>query len=83
MDRRIQVLYAEEFDRPDPFEMERLVLDLTHKYQLFSDAGQNGQLIVNGSNVNFIKTMKHMLNENTEYEKEKPEEMVYGKGSDL
>ena len=35
MDRRIQVLYAEEFDRPDPFEMERLVLDLTHRYGLF------------------------------------------------
>jgi hypothetical protein len=77
MDRRIQVLYAEEFDRPDPFEMERLVLDLTHKYSLFSDAGQNGQLIVDGSNVNFIKTMKHMLNENMEYEKEKPEDGIY------
>jgi hypothetical protein len=77
MDRRIQVLYAEEFDRPDPFEMERLVLDLTHKYSLFSDAGQNGQLIVDGSNVNFIKTMKHMLNENMNYEKEKPEDGIW------
>lgn len=77
MDGRIQVLYAEEFERPDPFEMERLVLDLVQKYNLFEGTKQNGQLIVDGSNVNFIKTMKHMLNENVNYEKEKPEDGVW------
>src|SRR5215211_6828376 len=77
MDRRIQVLYAEEFDRPDPFEMERLALDLTRKYSLFEGTTQNGQLIVDGSNVNFIKSMKHMLNENVHYEKEKPEDGIW------
>jgi hypothetical protein len=77
MDNRVQVLFAEEFDRPDPFEMERLTIDLAHKYSLFSDAGQNGQLLIDGANVNFIKAMKHMLNENVHYEEEKPEDGIY------
>ena len=77
MDNRVQVLYAEEFDRPDPFEMERLTLDLAHQYQLFNGTQQNGQLLVDGANVNFIKAMKHMLNENVHYEDEKPEDHIY------
>ena len=77
MDGRIQVLYAEEYDRPDPFEMERLALDLSHQYGLFEGNNQNGQLIVDGANVNFIKSMKHMLNENVHYEQEKPEDHIW------
>jgi hypothetical protein len=77
MDGRIQVLFAEEFDRPDPFEMERLSLDLSRKYGLFEGTQQNGQLLVDGANVNFIKSMKHMLNENIHYEDEKPEDHIY------
>lgn len=77
MDGRIQILYAEEFERPDPQEMEHLVLDLVLKYQLFEDRHQNGQIIVDGANVHFIKTLKFLLNENTEYENEKPEDYKY------
>jgi hypothetical protein len=77
MDGRIQVLYAEEFERPDPFEMERLSLDLSRKYGLFEGTHQNGQLLVDGANVNFIKSMKHMLNENVHYEDEKPEDHIF------
>jgi hypothetical protein len=74
MDGRIQVLYANEFDRPDPMEMERLAIDLTHQYGLFENNTQNGQVIVDGANVNFIKYMKMMLNENTHYEDEKEDD---------
>jgi hypothetical protein len=77
MDGRIQVLYADEFERPDPFEMERLALDLTRQYGLFEGTTQNGQLLVDGANVNFIKSMKHMLNENIHYEDEKVEDHIY------
>jgi len=77
MDGRIHIMHAEEFERPDPFEMERLVLDLTHKYGLFEGTHQNGQIIIDGANVNFIKSMKHMLNENVHYENEKPEDHIY------
>jgi hypothetical protein len=77
MDGRIQVLYAEEFDRPDPFEMERLSLELSRKYGLFEGTTQNGQLLVDGANVNFIKSMKHMLNENIHYEDENPEDHIF------
>jgi hypothetical protein len=74
MDGRIQVLYANEFDRPDPMEMERLAIDLTYQYGLFENNTQNGQVIVDGANVNFIKYMKMMLNENTHYEDEKEDD---------
>lgn len=77
MDSRIQVIYAEEFDRPDPFEMERLIIDLAHKYSIFDGMRQNGQILVDGSNVNLIKALKHMLNENVHYEDEKPEDGKY------
>ena len=43
------ILYAEEYDRPYPFQMERLALDLSHQYGLFECNNQNGQLIVDGA----------------------------------
>ena len=77
MDGRIQILYAQEFDRPEPYEMEQLILDLAHKYSLFEDNKQNGQIIVDGHNVSIIKSLKHRLNENTNYEDEKPEDAIW------
>ena len=77
MDGRIQILYASEFDRPEPNDMEQLLLDLAHKYALFTEAGQNGQIIVDGANVSLIKSLKHKLNEYTHYEEEKPEDQIW------
>ena len=77
MDGRIQILYADEFDRPEPHDMEQLVLDLAYKYRLFEGTTQNGQIIVDGANVSLIKSLKHKLNEYVHYEKEKPEDYQF------
>lgn len=68
VDGKIQVIYAKEFERPEPTEMERLVLDKARELGLFANNTSNGQIIVDGANINFCKYLKQMLNENTRYE---------------
>lgn len=69
VDGRIQVIYAKEFERPEPNEMERLVLDLVRDYNIFSSQQQqNGQILIDGANVNFCKYLKTMLGEYPNYE---------------
>lgn len=78
VDGRIQILYADEFERADPKDMEIRSLDLIRKYQLFIDGGRsNGQIVIDGANVNFIKYLKRQLNENTRYDEEKKEDYKY------
>jgi hypothetical protein len=77
MDGRIQILEAMEFERPSPQDMEQLTLDLIRKYNLFYNNNQNGQVIIDGANVAFIKWLKHMLNEYPNYDEEKPEDQKY------
>ena len=78
-DSRIQVLYAKEFDRPEPTEMERLVLNLTREYGLFNSNQSNGQIIVDAANINFIKYIKMMLNERTDYDDIEESDLKYCK----
>lgn len=68
VDGRIQVIAADEFERPEPREMETYALDLIRQLHLFEGQSQNGQVLVDGANVSFIKLLKHKLNENTNYE---------------
>jgi hypothetical protein len=69
VDGKIQILYAQDYERADPQEMEHLTLDLIRKYQMFMAGGRsNGQILVDGANVAFIKYLKRMLNENVQYE---------------
>ena len=78
VDGRIQILYADEFERADPKDMEIRSLDLIRKYNLFLDGGRsNGQIVIDGANVNFIKYLKRQLNENTRYDEEKKEDYKY------
>lgn len=80
VDGRIQILYANEFDRPEPTTMERLTLDLTRDYNLFSmGQQQNGQVIIDGANISFIKYLKTMLGEYTQYEELDPDDYKYMK----
>jgi hypothetical protein len=68
VDGRIQVVYAEEFDRPEPQDMERTVLNLIHQYAIFNNNQTNGQVIIDGANIAFAKYLKTMVNERTDYE---------------
>ena len=79
VDGRIQVLYADEFERPDPQYIEKLSIDLIRHYHLFENGSQNGQVIVDAANVVYIKYLKHKLNENTRYDEAKPEDYKYMK----
>jgi len=68
VDGRIQVVYAKEFDRPEPQEMERTVLDIIRQHGLFVNNATNGQILIDGANIAFAKYLKTMLNERTDYE---------------
>lgn len=77
VDGRIQVIAADEFERPEPRDMEKYSLDLIRQLRLFQDQSQNGQILVDGANVSFIKFLKHKLNENTNYEDDDPKDYKY------
>jgi hypothetical protein len=77
VDGRIQIIAAEEFERPDPKEMETFSLDMIRRLKLFQDQTQNGQILVDGANVAFIKYLKSMLNENTNYEDDEDKILKY------
>jgi len=71
VDGRIQIIAAEEFERPEPKEMESYALQLIRQLRIFegnNSSRQNGQILVDGANVSFIKFLKSMLNEPTNYE---------------
>ena len=78
VDGHIQILFADEYERADPKEMELLSLDLIRRYQMFIAGGKaNGQILVDGANVSFIKYLKKMLNENQRYDEEDPKDYMY------
>lgn len=80
VDGRIQITYAQEFERPDPIVMERLILDLTRDYSLFSiSQQQNGQIIIDGANIALVKYLKTMLGEYVNYDELKEEDLKYCK----
>jgi hypothetical protein len=65
-DGQIQVLYAEEFERPDFNEMLSKVWSLMVEYEL---SKKNGKIYVDGANPSVIKSLKLQLGEDPDYDK--------------
>ena len=59
----VRVIYAEEFERPNPQEIADLCFDFSRKYM-------NTWFIVDGSNRGFITELKIKFAEDTNYEKD-------------
>jgi hypothetical protein len=59
-DEHIQILYAEEFQRPDYNEMLDIVYELVSKYQV-------DKTYVDASNPSFIKSLKLRIGEKADY----------------
>jgi hypothetical protein len=68
VDQQIQVIYAEEFERPDYNEMLWLVAKLMQQYAYV-------RVYIDGSNPSFIKSLKRMIGEDEHYEKYTKEQM--------
>jgi hypothetical protein len=58
----IQILYAEEYHRPDYNEMLSVVYELMSKYQI-------DKVYVDGANPSFIRSLKLRLGEDADYDK--------------
>jgi Terminase RNaseH-like domain len=58
----VQILYAEEYHRPDYNEMLSLVYDLISKYQV-------DKAYIDGANPSFIKSLKLQIGEEADYDK--------------
>jgi len=67
-DQQIQVIYAEEFERPDYNEMLWLVAKLMQQYGYV-------RVYIDGSNPSFIKSLKRMIGEDEHYGKYTKEQM--------
>jgi hypothetical protein len=68
VNQKIQVVYAEEFERPDYNEMLWLVAKLMQQYGYV-------RVYIDGSNPSFIKSLKRMIGEDEQYEKYTKEQM--------
>ena len=68
VDQQIQVIYAEEFERPDYNEMLWLVAKLMQQYGYV-------RVYIDGANPSFIKSLKRMIGEDEHYEKHTKEQM--------
>jgi hypothetical protein len=66
VDGRVQILYADEFERPDFNEMIQKVWELYMKFQF---DGSVDRIYVDGANPSFISSLKLMLGEREDYEK--------------
>lgn len=75
MDQQVQVIYAEEFERPDYNEMLWLVAKLMQQYGYV-------RVYIDGANPSFIKSLKRMIGEDEHYEKYTKEQMerVFNEG---
>jgi hypothetical protein len=62
----VQMLYAEEFVRPDFNAMVSVAVDLIHKYNIIYN--DDSRVYVDGSANAFIRSLKIALNENHDYE---------------
>jgi hypothetical protein len=62
VDGIVQILYAEEYHRPDYNEMLSLVYGLISKYQV-------DKVYIDGANPSFIKSLKLQIGEEAEYDK--------------
>jgi hypothetical protein len=66
VDDIVQVLYADQFERPDFNEMIQKVWEL---YMRFRFDGSVDRIYVDGANPSFIRSLKLMLGEREDYEK--------------
>ena len=60
VDNHVQILYAEEFDRPDYNEMLSKVHELMSKYNV-------DKVYIDGSNPSFIRSLKLQIGEAADY----------------
>lgn len=68
VDQQIQVIFAEEFERPDFNQMLWLVAKLMQQYGCV-------RVYIDGANPSFIKSLKRMIGEDEHYEKYTKEQM--------
>ncbi len=61
-DDHIEILYAEEYHRPDYAEMLSTVYGLMSKYQV-------DKVYIDGANPSFIRSLKIQIDEDVEYDK--------------
>jgi hypothetical protein len=61
-DNHIQILYAEEYYRPDYNEMLSIVYGLMSKYNV-------DKVYIDGANPSFIKSLKMQIGEDPDYDK--------------
>ena len=62
VDNHIQILHAEEYQRPDYNEMLSVVYGLMSKYDV-------DKVYIDGANPSFIKSLKLQIGEDAEYDK--------------
>jgi Terminase RNaseH-like domain len=62
VDGIVQIMYAEEYHRPDYNEMLSLVYGLMSKYQV-------DKVYIDGANPSFIKSLKLQMGEDADYDK--------------
>ena len=62
VDDHIEILYAEEYHRPDYNEMLSLVYGLISKYQI-------DKTYIDGANPSFIKSLEPQICEDADYDK--------------
>jgi hypothetical protein len=60
LDNHIQILYAEEYHRPDYAAMLKTVYDLMSKYDV-------NKVYIDGANPSFIRSLKLQIGENPNY----------------
>jgi len=68
VDKLIQIVFAEEYERPDFEDMVRKVSSMLHKYKIT-------KVYVDGSNPSFINSLKRRIGENPNYEEYTKEEL--------
>jgi len=68
VDNQIQVIEADEYERPDFDDMMDITLDICHRFGISS---RNGcQIFVDGANPEFIRSLKKQVGDNPNYEEE-------------
>jgi hypothetical protein len=65
----VQVLHAEEYQKPDFNQMLDIVWDLiTNNRFRFSDSNNNDKIYIDGANPSFIRSLKMLIGERSDYE---------------
>jgi hypothetical protein len=65
----IRVLFADEYYRPDPTQMENLTSTLIKSYNIITNNFSSGRIGIDGANIGLIKKVKEMIHEPTDYDR--------------